>query len=56
MGDVVEASQRLKDNPFAMRININTISKSKFEQLTGTPASQTAGESQPDYDCPSGVH
>lgn len=44
MGDVVEASQRLKDNPFAMRININTISKSKFEQLTGTPASQTAGE------------
>lgn len=44
MGDVVEASQRLKDNPFAMRININTISKSRFEQLTGTPASQTAGE------------
>ena len=44
MGDVVEASQRLKDNPFVMRININTISKSKFEELTGTPASQTAGE------------
>ena len=44
LGDVVEASQRLKDNPFAMRININTISKSKFEELTGTAASQTAGE------------
>jgi hypothetical protein len=44
LGDVVEASQRLKDNPFAMRININTISKSKFEELTGTSASQTAGE------------
>jgi hypothetical protein len=44
LGDVVEASQRLKDNPFTMRININTISKSKFEELTGTSASQTAGE------------
>ena len=44
LGDVVEASQRLKDNPFAMRININTISKSKWEEMTGTKASTTAGE------------
>jgi hypothetical protein len=42
--DVVEASQRLKDNPFAMRININTISKSKLEEITGTKGSTTAGE------------
>jgi len=42
--DVVEASQRLKDNPFAMRININTISKSKWEEMTGTKAATTAGE------------
>jgi hypothetical protein len=44
LGDVVEASQRLKDNPFAMRININTISKSKWEEMTGTKAATTAGE------------
>lgn len=42
--NVVEASQRLKDNPFAMRININTISKSKWEEMTGTKAATTAGE------------
>lgn len=42
--DIVEASQRLKDNPFAMRININTISKSQWEELTGTKAATTAGE------------
>ena len=44
LGDVVEASQRLKDNPFAMRININTISKSKWEEMTGSKAATTAGE------------
>lgn len=44
LGAVVEASQRLKDNPFAMRININTISKSKWEEMTGTKAATTAGE------------
>lgn len=44
LGDVVEASQRLKDNPFVMRININTISKSKAEEITGTKASTTLGE------------
>ena len=44
LADVVEASQRLKDNPFAMRININTISKSKWEEMTGTKAATTAGE------------
>jgi hypothetical protein len=44
LNDVVEASQRLKDNPFAMRININTISKSKWEEMTGTKAATTAGE------------
>ena len=44
LGDVVEASQLLKDNPFAMRININTISKSKWEEMTGTKAATTAGE------------
>lgn len=44
LADIVEASQRLKDNPFAMRININTISKSKWEEMTGTKAATTAGE------------
>jgi len=44
LGDLVEASQRLKDNPFAMRININTISKSRWEELTGTKLSTSAGE------------
>lgn len=42
--DITEASQRLKDNPFAMRININTISKSKWEDLTGSKATQSLGE------------
>lgn len=46
LGDLVEASQRLKDNPFAMRINIQTISKSKWEELTGSKMSTTLGEAR----------
>lgn len=42
--DIVEASQRLKDNPFKMNININTISKSKFEKDFGTRPDTSLGE------------
>jgi len=41
---IVEASQRLKDNPFKMNININTISKSQFERDFGTRPDTTLGE------------
>lgn len=44
MTDVLEASQRLKDNPFKMSININTISKSKFESDFGTRPDTSLGE------------
>lgn len=44
--DIVEASQRLKDNPFAMRININTISKTAWQDLTGTKMETTLGEAR----------
>lgn len=44
--DVVEASQRLKDNPFAMRININTISKTGWQDLTGSKMETTLGEAR----------
>ena len=42
--DIVEASQRLKDNPFKMSININTISKTKWQDLTGSKIETTLGE------------
>jgi hypothetical protein len=42
--DIVEASQRLKDNPFKMNININTITKSKFEKDFGTRPDTSLGE------------
>ena len=42
--DIVEASQRLKDNPFKMNININTITKSKFEKDFGSRPDTTLGE------------
>jgi hypothetical protein len=42
--DLIEASQRLKDNPFKMNININTISKSQFERDFGTRPDTTLGE------------
>lgn len=44
--DVVEASQRLKDNPFAMRININTISKTGWQDMTGSKMETTLGEAR----------
>jgi hypothetical protein len=46
LNDVVEASQRLKDNPFAMRININTISKTGWQDLTGSKMETTLGEAR----------
>ena len=42
--DIVEASQRLKDNPFKMNININTITKSKFEKDFGSRPDTSLGE------------
>ena len=42
--DIVEASQRLKDNPFKMNININTITKSKFEKDFGSRPETSLGE------------
>lgn len=44
--DIVEASQRLKDNPFAMRININTISKTGWQDMTGSKMETTLGEAR----------
>jgi 2-oxo-4-hydroxy-4-carboxy--5-ureidoimidazoline (OHCU) decarboxylase len=44
--DIVEASQRLKDNPFAMRININTISKTGWQDLTGSKMETSLGEAR----------
>jgi hypothetical protein len=46
LNDVVEASQRLKDNPFAMRINVNTISKTGWQDLTGSKMETTLGEAR----------
>jgi hypothetical protein len=46
LNDIVEASQRLKDNPFAMRININTISKTGWQDLTGSKMETTLGEAR----------
>jgi hypothetical protein len=46
LNDIVEASQRLKDNPFAMRININTISKTAWQDLTGSKMETTLGEAR----------
>lgn len=43
---LVEASQRLKDNPFKMNMNIKTISKSEYESLTGSRPEQTLGEAR----------
>lgn len=42
--DIVEASQRLKDNPFKMHINLSTISKTRWEDLTGTKVETSLGE------------
>lgn len=41
---IVEASQRLKDNPFTLRINLSKIDKTAYEELLGTRPEQTAGE------------
>jgi cell pole-organizing protein PopZ len=42
LGFVIEASQRLKDNPFKMSINPSTINKTKFEEVVGTKPANTA--------------
>lgn len=39
---IIEASQRLKDNPFQMKINPTTINKTKFEEVIGTKPANTA--------------
>jgi hypothetical protein len=46
MTDVLEASQRLKDNPFKMNININTIKKSQIEKDFGTSPETSLGEAR----------
>lgn len=43
---IVEASQRLKDNPMVGKVNINTISKTSFETLSGTKLSTSVGEAR----------
>jgi hypothetical protein len=44
--DIVEASQRLKDNPFKMSINIGTISKTRWQDLTGSKIETSLGEAR----------
>ncbi len=41
---IVEASQRLKDNPFKFNINPATIQKTKFEESFGSKPSTSLGE------------
>lgn len=41
---ITEASMRLRDNPFALKLNTGTIAKSDYQSITGSTASQTAGE------------
>lgn len=43
---IVEASQRLKDNPFKFNMNINTISKTRYEELTGSKMETSLGEAR----------
>lgn len=43
---LVEASQRLKDNPFKMNMNIKTISKTAYEDIVGSRPEQTLGEAR----------
>jgi cell pole-organizing protein PopZ len=41
---IFEASQRLKDNPFQFKVNINNISKTQFENITGSKVETSLGE------------
>lgn len=41
---IFEASQRLKDNPFQFKVNINSISKTQFENITGSKIETSLGE------------
>ena len=43
---LIEYSQRLKDNPFVFRVNINTINKDNWEKTTGSPLSTSLGEAR----------
>lgn len=43
---IFEASQRLRDNPFQFKVNINNISKTKFEELTGSKLETSLGEAR----------
>jgi cell pole-organizing protein PopZ len=41
---IFEAAQRLKDNPFQFKVNTATISKTKFEEVTGSKVETSLGE------------
>jgi hypothetical protein len=43
---IVEASQRLKDNPFQFKINQGTTAKTKYEEITGSKIETTLGEAR----------
>jgi hypothetical protein len=43
---IVEASQRLRDNPFQFKVNINNITKTKWEEATGSKIETTLGEAR----------
>jgi hypothetical protein len=43
---IVEASQRLKDNPFQFKVNINNITKTRYEELTGSKLETSLGEAR----------
>jgi hypothetical protein len=42
--DLVEASQRIRDNPLAFKINTNLTDRTKFEKALGSKAEQTVSE------------
>ena len=42
--DMVEASQRLRDNPIALKINVNTVNKTAWQEITGSRPETTLGE------------
>jgi cell pole-organizing protein PopZ len=41
---IIEASQRLKDNPFKFNINADTITKTTYEEVFGSKPSTSLGE------------
>jgi hypothetical protein len=41
---IIEAAKRLQENPLKVSLNVGTIPKSKFEQVTSSKPEQVAGE------------